>query len=65
MNNNDINKKNVVPDSDSKDKPNCFAWISKSKCNALCIKDCKNCSFYRHYSEVPNYDKYISKDELK
>ncbi|MCI9279877.1 MAG: hypothetical protein HFJ02_03650 [Bacilli bacterium] len=48
----------------SKDKTDCFAWISKGKCNALNSKDCKNCSFYRSKSEVPNYEKYISKKDL-
>lgn len=59
-----MNNNNVVVVPDSKDKPECFAWISKTKCNALSCKNCKNCSFYKHRSEVPNYSKYISKSDL-
>lgn len=56
--------KQVVVISEDEDKPNCFAWISKKKCNALSIKNCKECSFYQHYSKVPNYTKYFSKEDL-
>ncbi len=42
----------------------CFAWISKTKCNALSCKNCSNCSFFRDKKEVPGYDKYISSKEL-
>lgn len=61
MKKNNIGEKVVIPDLNSKDKPSCFAWISKSKCNALNTKECKNCRFYKHYSELPNYSKIIFK----
>lgn len=43
------------------DKHDCFAWLSKEKCNALSIKKCDNCSFYRHHTEVKDYQKYLPK----
>lgn len=52
----------VIADVELEDKPNCFAWLSKSKCNALNSKDCKNCRFYKHKNEVPNYKKYLPKN---
>ena len=59
----EMENSNVVVTS-RKDKTDCFAWISKSKCNALNCKNCKDCSFYKHYCEVQNYGKYISKKDL-
>lgn len=56
--------KQVVELNEVIDKPDCFAWISKKKCNALCVKNCKKCSFYKHHSEVQNYTKYFSKEDL-
>lgn len=44
------------------DKVTCFARLSKTKCNALSKKNCECCSFYKHYSEVKNYEKYLPKD---
>ncbi len=46
---------------ESDDKRNCFAWLSKCECNALNIKECKNCSFYKPKNEVKGYEKYIEK----
>lgn len=48
-------------DKDKQDKPECFAWINEKTCNAFSVKDCKNCSFYRHKKEVPNYSIYLKK----
>ncbi len=53
-------KKEVVV-NENIDKPDCFAWISKYKCNAL---SCKECRFYQHYSKVQNYTKYFSSKDL-
>ncbi len=47
------------------DKCNCFAWISKTKCNALSSKNCKGCSFYKDKNDVPNYQKYLLKKDVK
>lgn len=44
------------------DKQDCFAWLSKTKCNALSEKKCESCSFYQHYKEVKDYNKYLPKD---
>lgn len=44
------------------DKVECFAWLSKTKCNALSKKECEKCSFYRHYTEVKGYSQYLPKD---
>ena len=49
----------VVNENERDDKPDCFAWLSTLKCNALSKKCCKNCSFYKHKSQVPNYEKYL------
>ncbi len=46
---------------DKEDKQNCFAWINEHTCNALTIKDCKNCNFYKDKKEVPNYSIYLKK----
>lgn len=54
---------NVVVTS-SKNKTDCFAWLSNSKCNALNSKNCANCGFYKNKKDVPNYEKYISKNDL-
>lgn len=43
------------------DKSDCFAWLNEKQCNALSKKDCKNCSFYKHYLEVQNYQLYLPK----
>ncbi len=43
------------------DKKECFARLAKEKCNALSKKECENCSFYQHYSQVKGYDKYLPK----
>ncbi len=56
-------KQDVVV-NEVRDKPDCFAWISKKKCNALSIKNCKECNFYQHHSKVQNYTKYFSKEDL-
>lgn len=55
---------NSIVSSSKENKTDCFAWISKSKCNALNSKACKNCSFYKHFSKELNYSKYISKKDL-
>lgn len=55
----------VLAVNDSNDKIDCFARISEKKCNALRKKECKNCSFYKHKKEVPNYKSLIDKDLLK
>lgn len=45
-------------------KPDCFAWISNKKCNALSCKNCEKCRFYRHESELPHYqEKFMSKED--
>lgn len=49
--------------SESNDKLDCFARISKTKCNALKEKKCKNCSFYKNRKDVPNYKKLFIKSE--
>lgn len=49
----------VVKEKDSEDKLDCFARISKIKCNALKTKECKNCSFYKDKKNVPDYKKYL------
>ena len=41
------------------DKVNCFARISATECNALSKKECANCGFYKHYTEVKGYEKYL------
>lgn len=53
--------------NNTKDKPECFAWINEKICNALNEKKCENCNFYKHKSEVPNYGKYLAmgKKEIK
>ena len=51
-------KKKVVPNEEN-DKIDCFARISKIKCNALKKKECKNCNFYKNKSQVPDYKKYL------
>ena len=56
--------KDVMVVNESSDKSDCFAWISKNKCNALSCKNCNGCSFYKHFSKVSNYSKYISKKDL-
>lgn len=43
------------------DKKDCFAYIDEKTCNALCTKQCKDCSFYKPKKDVPNYEKYIEK----
>ena len=52
---------NLVSDTD---KPYCFAWLSKPKCNALVYKNCGSCSFYKHYSDVKGYEKYLPKEKF-
>lgn len=52
----------VLAVNESNDKHDCFARISESKCNALQKKECKNCSFYKPKSEVPNYKSLLDKD---
>ena len=37
----------------------CFAYVSKNYCNALSVKNCSQCSFYKSKQEVPNYQKYL------
>lgn len=56
--------KNTKTVNESSNKIDCFAWISKNKCNALSSKNCQNCSFYKHFSKVLNYSKYISEKDL-
>jgi len=46
---------------DEKDKLDCFARINKDICNALTIKNCKNCNFYKCKKDVPNYSQYLKK----
>ena len=48
-----------------KNKPCCFAWISERRCNALVYKNCGNCVFYKHYSKVKGYEKYLPKNKFK
>lgn len=43
------------------DKLDCFARINESICNALNTKECKNCRFYKHKKDVPNYSIYLKK----
>jgi len=50
--------------SDDNDKIECFARISKYKCNALIKKDCKNCNFYKDKKKVVNYKQYLIIDEI-
>lgn len=50
---------------DKEDKQNCFAWINEHTCNALTIKDCKNCNFYKDKKEVPNYSIYLKKGKKR
>lgn len=59
-----MKKEKEVVVNESIDKPDCFARISKCKCNALSSKDCKECRFYQHYSKVQNYTKYFSSKDL-
>ncbi len=54
---NEISTKKLKDDEN--DKINCFARISKESCNALNEKKCKNCSFYKHKNQVPDYKKYL------
>ena len=56
--------KDVIVVNESSDKSDCFAWISKNKCNALSCKNCNGCSFYKHFSKVSYYSKYFSKKDL-
>lgn len=43
------------------EKLDCFARISENCCNALTVKNCKNCSFYKPKKDVPNYSYYLKK----
>lgn len=43
------------------DKVDCFARISEEYCNALTIKECKKCSFYKTKKDVPNYSIFLKK----
>ena len=43
------------------DNPTCFARLSKTQCNALSEKKCKSCRFYKHYTDVKGYEKYLPK----
>lgn len=52
-------KNNIMVVNECNDKLDCFARISKIKCNALKSKECKNCSFYKSKSDVPDYKKYL------
>lgn len=45
------------------DKIDCFARINESICNALNTKECKNCRFYKHKKDVPNYSIYLKKEK--
>lgn len=55
---------NLKENNSKENKTDCFAWISKNKCNALSSKNCQNCNFYKHFSKELNYSKYISKKDL-
>ena len=44
---------------DKKEMTDCFAYVSKNYCNALLVKNCSQCSFYKSKQEVPNYQKYL------
>lgn len=44
---------------DKKEMTDCFAYVSKNYCNALSVKNCSQCSFYKSKQEVPNYPKYL------
>lgn len=57
-------KKDIIVVNESNDKLDCFARISKIKCNALKKKECKNCSFYKPKKEVPDYKKYLQMNDL-
>lgn len=46
-------------EKDKKEMTDCFAYVSKSYCNALSVKNCSQCSFYKSKQEVPNYQKYL------
>lgn len=49
---------------DEDDKSSCFAWLSHCKCNALTIKCCKNCRFFKNRDTLKNYDeKHIEKND--
>jgi len=61
MKNNDLI---VIPKNESNNKLDCFARLSKIKCNALKKKECKTCTYYKKRSEVSNYEKYVSKKDL-
>lgn len=54
---------NVDIKNNDKDKCNCFAWLSKNKCNALSTKNCSNCSFFKDKKDVANYQKYLPKKQ--
>lgn len=58
-----MRKEKEVVVNENIDKPNCFARISKTKCNALKNKNCKNCSFYRNRVDVPNYKALLIESE--
>ena len=44
------------------DEKECFARLNETKYNALSVKRCKDCSFYKHYKDVKGYEKYLPKD---
>lgn len=46
-------------EKDKKEMTDCFAYVGKNYCNALSIKNCSQCSFYKSKQEVPNYQKYL------
>lgn len=58
------NEKFVVLNNDD-DKVDCFAWKSKTKCNALKTKECKNCSFYKSKILNSNYKQGGLVNEVK
>lgn len=43
-------------------KQDCFAFISKYKCNALITIDCKNCRFYKTKKQ---YEKEIKNEKVR
>lgn len=54
-----LTEQNKCSNEVSNDKIDCFARISKVKCNALKSKKCLNCNFYKKKEDVPNYKMYI------
>lgn len=47
--------------NNKEDKTDCFAWITKVKCDILKRKECKNCSFYKNKNDALNHNKNLLK----